>query len=107
MAPFGYYYGRTLNAPLTMRRTANARNAETIALNALSFLVESSDALETFMRQSGVDPTTIRARAAERDFLTAVLDFLMADEALLVRFCEATRTEPGAIRQAHYALGGL
>jgi len=89
-----------------MRRTANARNAETIALNALSFLVESSDALETFMRQSGVDPATIRARAAERDFLVAVLDFLMADEALLIRFCESTRTESNAVKHANYQLGG-
>jgi len=88
-----------------MRRTPNPENAETIALNALSFLAESPDALESFMRQSGVDLTTIRLRAAERDFLAAVLDFLMADEALLVRFCDSTRTEPRAVRQANYQLG--
>jgi Protein of unknown function (DUF3572) len=89
-----------------MRRTPNHENAETIALNALSFLAESPDALESFMRQSGVDPTTIRLRAAERDFLAAVLDFLMADEVLLVRFCDSTQTEPRAVKQANYQLGG-
>jgi hypothetical protein len=89
-----------------MRRAVNPQNAETLALNALSFLAESPDALESFMRQSGVDLATIRLKAAERDLLAAVLDFLMADEALLVRFCEATRTEPKAIRQANYELGG-
>ena len=89
-----------------MHRAANSKNAETLALNALSFLAESPDALEAFMRHSGVDPATIRARAAERDLLAAVLDFLMADEALLIRFCETTRTEPKVVRQAHYELGG-
>lgn len=89
-----------------MRRALNPKNAETLALNALSFLAESPDALELFMHQSGVDPTTIRLRAAERDFLAAVLDFLMADEALLVRFCESTRTPPASVRQANYELGG-
>jgi len=89
-----------------MRCTPNPENDETIALNALSFLAESPDDLESFMHQSGVDPTTIRLRAAERDFLAAVLDFLMADEALLVRFCDSTLTEPRAVKQANYRLGG-
>ena len=89
-----------------MRRAPIPETAETIALNALSFLAESPDALESFMHQSGVDPATIRLRVAERDFLAAVLDFLMADEALLVRFCDSTRTEPRVVRQANYELGG-
>jgi hypothetical protein len=89
-----------------MRRALNPKNAETLALNALSFLAESPDSLDSFMRQSGVDPTTIRLRATERDFLAAVLDFLMADEALLVRFCESTRTAPTSVRWANYELGG-
>jgi hypothetical protein len=89
-----------------MRRPPNPQNAETIALNALSFLAESPDELASFMHQSGVDPTTIRLRAAERGFLAAVLDFLMADEALLVRFCDSTRMEPRAVKRANYQLGG-
>jgi hypothetical protein len=90
-----------------MRRAPNRENAETIALNALSFLAESQEALESFMHQSGVDPATIRLRAAERDFLAAVLDFLLADEVLLVRFCDSTQTEPKVVRQANYELGGM
>jgi len=86
-----------------MRRAPNRENAETIALNALSFLAESQEALESFMHQSGVDPATIRLRAAERDFLAAVLDF----EVLLVRFCDSTQTEPKVVRQANYELGGM
>jgi 16S rRNA G527 N7-methylase RsmG len=89
-----------------MRGRTNPAEAETIALNALGFLVDSPEDLEKFMRQSGVDLATIRASAADRDFLTAVLDFLMADEALLVRFCESTQTEPKKVQRATHEFGG-
>jgi hypothetical protein len=90
-----------------MRRPVTPENAETIALNALGFLVDSPQFLDRFMHQSGVDLTTIRARATERDFLAAVLDFLMSDEELLLSFCEATRTEPKVVQWANYELGGI
>ena len=89
-----------------MRGRLNPENAETIALNALGYLVDSPQALDRFMQHSGVDLTTIRARAGERDLLVAVLDFLMADEELLVEFCESTRTEPRAVQMAGHILGG-
>jgi hypothetical protein len=89
-----------------MRRSATPQDAETIALNALGFLVDSTEALDRFMHQSGVDATTIRARTQERDFLAAVLDFLMANEALLMDFCETTRTEPKVVQRAIYELSG-
>jgi hypothetical protein len=80
-------------------------NAATIALNALGFLANSPQALDGFMQQSGVDLTTIRATAAERDLLVAVLDFVMANEELLVDFCESSRTEPRAVQMASHVLG--
>lgn len=58
------------------------------------------------MAQSGVDVTTLRARAAESDFLVAVLDFLMANEELLVDFCETRRIDPKAVQMAVHILGG-
>ena len=81
-------------------------DAETTALNALGFLVDSPQALERFMAQTGVGMTTIRARASERDFLTAVVDFFLANEELLLDFCEATRTDPRAMQMAGHTLGG-
>jgi hypothetical protein len=90
-----------------MPRPLTPQDAEAIALNALGFLVDSTEVLDRFMHQSGVDATTIRARAQERDFLAAVLDFLMADETLLMDFCEATRTEPKVVQRAIYELSGL
>jgi hypothetical protein len=80
--------------------------AETIALNALAFLADSPDGLELLMDQSGLDLAIIRQRAAERDFLAALLDFLMANEALLARFCQSTQTEPKAVQMANHVLSG-
>ena len=88
-----------------MRGRLTPEAAETTALNALGFLVDSPEALATFMAQSGVDLTTIRARAADSDFLLAVLDFLMANEALLVDFCETRRIDPKTVQMAAHILG--
>ncbi|MGZ6009125.1 MAG: DUF3572 family protein, partial [Rhizomicrobium sp.] len=46
-----------------------------------------------------------RLGATDRDFLGAVLDFLMANEALLVDFCETSQTDPKAVQMANHVLG--
>lgn len=89
-----------------MRGRSIPEDAETTALKALGYLADSPQALEMFMAQSGVGMTTIRARASERDFLTAVVDFFLANEELLLDFCEATRTDPRAMQMAGHTLGG-
>jgi hypothetical protein len=89
-----------------MRGRNTQENAETMALNVLGFLADSPENLDRFMAQSGIDLPTIRRRAGDRDFLTAVLDFLMANEALLVDFCETTETDPKAVQMACHVLGG-
>ena len=89
-----------------MRGRTTLEEAETIALNALGFLADSPNGLERLMEQSGLDSTTIRQRAADRDFLGAVLDFLMSNEELLIDFCQTTQTEPHAVQMANHVLGG-
>lgn len=90
-----------------MRGRLTLEDAETIALNALKFLADSPQALDRFMRQSGIDLMTIRATATERGLQAAVLDFFMADEELLVDFCESSRTEPRTVQMAVHVLGGV
>lgn len=87
-----------------MRGRTSLDEAETIALNALGFLADSPNRLELLMQQSGLDPAAIRERATDREFLVAVLDFLMANEALLVDFCQTTQTEPQAVQMANHVL---
>jgi hypothetical protein len=89
-----------------MRGRTTLDEAETIALNALGFLADSPKGLELLMDQSGLDLATIRQRAADRDFQAAVLDFLLANEALLANFCQSTQTEPQAVHMANHLLRG-
>lgn len=89
-----------------MHPRTNSEEAETIALNALGFLAESPQAMERLTIQSGLDLTTIRKRATERDFLAAVVDFLMTNEELLVGFCESRRIDPKRVQMAAHRLSG-
>jgi hypothetical protein len=88
-----------------MRSRTTPEQAETLAVNALGYLARSSKGLERLMDLSGLDAAAIRQRAGERDFLVAVLDFLMANEELLVDFCHDTQTEPRAVQIASRTLG--
>ena len=89
-----------------MHPRRNPEDAETVALNVLGFLAESPQAMERLMIQSGLDLTTIRKRAADRDFLAAVVDFLMTNEELLVDFCETRRIDAKSVHMAAHQLGG-
>jgi hypothetical protein len=87
-----------------MRGRITLEEAKTTALNVLGYLADSPESLQRLMDQSGLDSSTIRKRAADRDFLCAVMDFLMADEGLLVDFCQSTNTEPRAVQMACHVL---
>ena len=78
--------------------------AETLALNALAFLAESPEALARFVAASGLAPESLSERAGEPEFLGAVLDFLLADDELLVAFCERQSLEPRFVHGARRLL---
>ncbi len=80
--------------------------AATLALGCLTFLTTRPEAFERFADISGLDPSTVPARVAEPDFLVAVTDFLLADEGLLVEFCETGSTDARDIHMARHVLGG-
>lgn len=83
-----------------------AASAETIALKALGFLVESPTALDRFLAETGADFLNLRERAAEPDFLAAVMDFLLADDALLTAFCESEAIDARTVHLMRRALPG-
>ena len=80
--------------------------AATLALDCLAFLAANPEAFGRFADLSGLDPSTVSARAAEPDFLVAVTDFLLADEGLLVEFCETGSTKASEVHMARHVLGG-
>jgi Protein of unknown function (DUF3572) len=89
-----------------MRGRLTPEEAQTLALKALVFIVNSDEARERFMGLSGLDGATLRARAAEPEMHVALLDFLLANEGLLVDFCETGSLDPKMVHMARYVLGG-
>jgi len=78
--------------------------AQALALNALTFLATEPENLDRLLAQSGLDIATLRARAGESELLSAVLDFLLANEDLLLGFCEEISTDPKAVHMARHVL---
>ncbi|MBU6442640.1 MAG: DUF3572 family protein [Alphaproteobacteria bacterium] len=79
--------------------------AETVALEALGFLA-AADALGRFMAASGADIDVIRARAGDPEFLAAVMDFLLGDDALVTDFCAQQELDSAALHRLRRALPG-
>jgi hypothetical protein len=80
--------------------------AETLALQALAWIAGQDDLLAAFLDRTGAAPRDLAAGAAEPSVLGAVLDFLLAEDALVTGFCDAcgfAYTDP---LQARAALPG-
>ena len=78
--------------------------AQTVALKGLAFLAEDDDRVERLFALSGLDADALRAQADEPETLAAILDFLLGDEGLLIRFCEASGLDPKAVHLASHVL---
>lgn len=80
--------------------------AEAVAAAALAFLAGDAGRLGGFLAITGVDPADIRRIARERAFLAAVLDYVVADEPLLLAFAEDSGTAARAVVSAQVRLSG-
>jgi hypothetical protein len=87
-----------------MTASATSSNAEIAALKGLAYLAGSEAAFARFIEVSGIEPAELRIHAGERDFLAGVLDFLLADDDLLLGFCEEEALDPKDIHMARHAL---
>lgn len=59
---------------------------EAVALRALGFVTSDHAELERFLTRSGLSAADLRRQPVDRRHLSAVLDFLIADESVLSRF---------------------
>lgn len=80
--------------------------AEIVALQALSWLASEEDLLPVFLGTTGASIEDLRERAADADFLGSVLDFLMNDDAWVMRFCDSVNLSYETPMHARAALPG-
>lgn len=78
--------------------------AETMAIQAVTFLSQEEALLETFLGGSGLTPEDLRARLEDPALLASVLAFLLADDARLLAFCAQNALRAEDIHRAQYAL---
>ena len=88
-----------------MAQAASMREeAQSIAISALGFLASDPELLPRFLAVTGIEARSIRLAAREPGFLAGVLQFILAHEPTLMRFCEETGTPPASVGQALKAL---
>lgn len=80
--------------------------AELVALQALGWLAADEELLGAFLGVTGAAPGDLRARAQDPDFLGSVLDFLLAEDAWVTRFCDAAGLAYDSLRAHRAALPG-
>lgn len=80
--------------------------AQVLALQALGWVAGNDELFPLFLGATGADIGELRQRAAEPEFLAAVLDFLMMGDAWVVAFCDAEGHAYTAPQSARAALPG-
>lgn len=80
--------------------------AETIALQALGWLIGSEDLRDVFLGSSGLSEMDLKSRASDPELLASVLDFLVMDDAWVIRFCDEIGLPYDKIMQVRAALPG-
>lgn len=78
--------------------------AEGIALEAFQRLAADAERLGRFLAVSGLDAGSVRQAASEAGFLPAVLDYLCADEALLVAIAAELGRRPEQVAEARHKI---
>jgi len=81
--------------------------AETLALRAISWLLEDAERTSGFLAATGATPGDLARQATEPHFLGAVLDHLLSDDGLITGFCDTAGLPYTAPMQARAHLPGF
>lgn len=75
-------------------------SAESVAIQALSFIAGDQERLERFLALTGIEAQSLRDAAREPNFLLGVLDYVAADEPLLQEFASEHGHDPELVIRA-------
>jgi hypothetical protein len=93
-----------MQLPPRKRPLISPDEAETLAIDALSFLGEDVSRLAGFLATTGLGPTELRQQAGSPEFMAGVLDFIASDESLLLVFASERRMDPATVLAARRVL---
>jgi hypothetical protein len=79
--------------------------AETLGLDALTYLAGDPERLDRFLLISGLDELSLRERASEPEVLRAVVEYLLTDDELVTGFCSENGLDPRDMHVASHLLG--
>jgi hypothetical protein len=80
--------------------------AETIALQALAWLVGNETLRPQFLAATGAAPDDLRGRITDPTFLAAILSFITSDDAWVRGFCDDAGLAYDQPLRARHALPG-
>ncbi|KTR06961.1 hypothetical protein NS365_05630 [Aureimonas ureilytica] len=86
------------------RKTRSGKDAETIGIEALSFLASDQDLMQRFLDVTGIEADEVRTLVSHQSFFVGVLDFISAHEPTLMTFCGFAALQPDEVSNARRKL---
>ena len=86
------------------RGVGSGKDAETIGVEALSFLASNPEVLQRFLDVTGMEAGQLREAASKPSFFVGLLDFILAHEPTVLDFAAAAALDPTEIGMAREKL---
>ena len=86
------------------RPVGSGKDAETIGVEALSFMASNPEVLQRFLDVTGMEAGQLRSAAARPSFFVGLLDFILAHEPTVLDFAGAAGLDPAEIGMARERL---
>lgn len=80
--------------------------AESLALRALTALIENEALRDGFLGSSGLSPEEVSQRAGDPEFLGFVLDFILEGDEAVIGLSQILEVAPEAFLEARASLPG-
>lgn len=80
--------------------------AETVAVQALTWMVNETDILQIFLNETGASAQDLKEGVREAEFLASVLDFLLLDDDIVVACCDDLELPRDSLMRARVSLPG-
>ncbi len=92
---------------LRPKQSTSAKSAETLAIEAVAFILGDDDLISRFLDTTGLDPSDLRTRLHEPEVLAAAFGFIMSDDAVARRFAGDHSLSPEQMQLVLARLTGI